>query len=1023
MKKMSKRKVKKFAKGSISVFLAFLMTGILSLSALLVEIGRYQEAKQQLEESSINSALSLLAFFDSDLESRFGLYGIDSETVSSDVFLNYLLFNSDATDSGVYSASNISKLYNVSNGQYELKYDLANYQVLKRQLLEYEKYRTPLNIASDMLDIDKMIKELKKNIEKAIPGLENMLKVCDSIADIAEAIKALYCLYKDVQQLQLTINSGGEEDLGDSLNNWIGQGWEAVEGLFSDEEWPSHDPSYIEAYNAFKDAVNNKVNYMKITPQPQDPGPKPTADVNALNTAYQNAKTAYEMADFIFNMLKVADELGYCDSEGIVDSSNKISDLLDKGITKDQLKKIDLTENNTRKEFFVAINDKLSSILGSTSKFITYKDTELATMVSSMSVKVSSLKNDMQQKNSAYSTANAELSAWNQKNQALVDYNNSISSYNTDIDNKKVSLLEVIDVVTGELSSYKGSISKVSSSLDKASDALDKIDEVNKGSHSVDQDTDPDIFTEIKAQFIIGEEQKPDKGITFLNGQRDKLNALNSNSITATYIFDNEFNTGDLLGESSYYMTKSEATAYCAALAAVDVLEDMAELLNIFKAMWKLIKIMQPFPSTYNWDCVVELNSSTTDILPSKINGGAGTTESSNDNDIADISAMLEEAKEMLNEGYINDINSVDPNIRLEEAELSAEISDRINRLATNLTKLTTSGTTGGLIGGASWLFISTVFKLLELVPTLVEIINDLVFVAQHIEEAINIMVNSLGENFLLNQYIMEKFPNRTTDTDGNKHNNEISGSTGEPRTYFPDNTKQVQTFSGAQVEYVIGGSYSEKENQQHCFWSIFAIRALNNIFGVLTDEVAMELIGACNIAAPLVFILWVYLESNIDMNMLVSNMEVPLIKTEIILSPQTLMDNVDQICTAFDDIDETKGKEQELSHAAMKVDNVTKQLLEVDGLFKMKYENYLWFFLFFSPNQTKTMRVADLIQMEMRFKKYSKGTSFELKNLHTYVRCEAEGTFNSILPVLSLSNDTLNGRGFKVNCVKYVGY
>lgn len=1023
MKKGMKGKLNKLAKGSISIFLAFLMSGILSLSALLVESGRYQEARQQLEESCINSAVSLLACFDSDLESRFGLYGIDSETISSDVFLNYLLFNSDATDSGVYSANNISQLYTVTSGQYELKYDLANYQVLKRQLLEYEKYRVPLNMASDMFDVDKMIKEFKKNIEKAIPGLKKMLTICDSISDIAEAIKVLYCLYKDVQQLQLTINSGGEEDIGEMLNGWVGKGWEAVEGLFSDKDWPAHNPSYIVAYNAFKDAVNNKVDYMKANPQPPNPGPKLTADVTALNTAYQNAKTAYEMADLVLRFLEAADELDYCNNDGIVDSTNKISDILNKEITEEELKKLNLTENSTRQKFFDVINDEISSILGLENKFNSFKDSELATIILSLSAKVTSLQSSMQQKKTAYTTAEAELSAWNQKNQAWIAYNNNISSYNTKIDDKKASLLEVIGVVAGELSSYKSSIIKVSSCLDKANDALKKIDEANKNFHSVDKDTESDIFTEIKAQFIIGEEQKPNNGIAFLNGQRDKLNGLSADSITDSYNFDSEFNTGDLLHDSSYYMTKSKVTDYCEKLAVVNVLKGMSDFLDIFKAMGKLIKVMQPFPSMYNWDCVVNLNSTTTDILPSKINGGAGTTESSNGNDIADISAMLEEAKQMLGSGYVNDINIVDPNIRIEEAELSAEISNRITRLVNNFTKLSTSQTTGGLIGSTSWGFISTVFQLLELVPTLVEIINDLVFVAQHIEEAIQIMISSLGENFLLNQYIVEKFPNRTTDTDGNKHNNEISGCTSEPRTYFPDNSKPVQTFSGAQVEYVIGGSYSEKENQQHCFWSIFAIRALNNIFGVLNDEIAMRLISSCNIAAPFVFILWVYLESNIDMNMLVSNMEVPLIKEEIILSPQTLMDNIEQICVAFDDIDETKGKEQELSHAAMKIDYVTEQLLEVKGLFKMKYENYLWFFLFFTPNQTKTIRVADLIQMEMRYKKYYKGTSFELKNLHTYVRCQAEGSFNSILPVLSLSNNTLNGRGFKINCVKYVGY
>ena len=157
MKRRRLDRINKFTKGSISIFLAFLLTGVLSLGAVLVEGSRYQDARKQLEEASVNSALSLLAYYDSDLMSRFGLYGVDAESVASDVFLEYLLFNSDNSSDGVYSANNISKLYNVTTGEYELKYDLANYQVLKRQILEYEKYRAPANAVSDMLDVDKLI--------------------------------------------------------------------------------------------------------------------------------------------------------------------------------------------------------------------------------------------------------------------------------------------------------------------------------------------------------------------------------------------------------------------------------------------------------------------------------------------------------------------------------------------------------------------------------------------------------------------------------------------------------------------------------------------------------------------------------------------------------------------------------------------------------------------------------------------------------------------------------------------------
>ena len=72
----------------------------------------------------------------------------------------------------------------------------------------------------------------------------------------------------------------------------------------------------------------------------------------------------------------------------------------------------------------------------------------------------------------------------------------------------------------------------------------------------------------------------------------------------------------------------------------------------------------------------------------------------------------------------------------------------------------------------------------------------------------------------------------------------------------------------------------------------------------------------------------------------------------------------------------------------------------------EMKYRDYIWFFLFFLPNRSKTMRMTDLIQMEAR---YPHNVDFELKNMDTYVRCEAEGSYNSILPVISLASGRMS--------------
>lgn len=1003
----------KISKGSISVLLSVIMTGILSLSALLVEAARYEEAKKQLEEATISSTLSILAQLDSDLESRFGLFGIDSETLKDDSFMDYLLFNSDESDIDEYKSNDISKLYNITSGKSELKYDLANYQVIKRQLLEYEKYRAPLNMASDLLDIDKMIKKLVENIEKMVPGLEKMLKVLDSLVDIVEALKQLYCLYKDIEQLQLTINNNGEDNsIGEDINNVLGKGWNLVESLFSDKEWPSYDPSYIVAYNKFKDAVNKKVNYIKSHPRPADPGPKPTDDVEGLKSEFEQALSKYDNASILLKLTNRAIQLGYYDGNGIVESSKKIDDILDTDISTSDLSKFSLSTNSTRQQLSNVIKSNIDDVFNVYNYLTDFKNSSMSAMSSQLSAKVSELSTDYNQKKTAYNNANSKMNDWNKKNQELIEYNTNMTQFSEEFQSTKKDLLGVINVVSEELNSYKASFTKLTSAIDKATDAIETIRDLR----ATKKDKEPNIFTMIKNEFIVKEESKPINGINFLNNQKKKLGDLLFDDITSSYVFENEFNTGDLLHDSSYYMTKKQATDLCVTLASTDLLDKSTKIFDIIKALWKLYNILKPYPSMYNFDCLVKLNSSTTDLLPSKINDGRGTFEASNTKDISDITELINDAKSKVNSGYISDINSVDPNNRIEQSEYNAELSARISRLSTNLGKLLGNSYMSSLMGG-SWLLVSTIINLFNIVDILRQIIDDFIYIAKHIKDAVLLIIKSLGESILLNQYAVEKFPNRTTQK-------ELKGYFGDHHTFFPDNNKKVQTFSGAQTEYIIGGSYDEKANQITCFWSIFVIRAINNMVAVLEDETAMGLIDACNIAAPLVYILWVYLESNIDMNMLVSGMKVPLIKTKIILSPNTLMTELDKLITAFEDIDEEKAIDEELSYAAMKVDNINQELFSVDGIFEdMKYKDYLWFFLCFVPNQTKTMRIADLIQMEMRFKKQGKKGNFELKNLHSYVRSESEGAYNSILPVISLKNNSLNGRGIKMSCVKYVGY
>lgn len=1000
----------KFMRGSISILLSIVLSGILTLGTLLVEMGRYQEAKQQLEESSIVSALSLLAEYDTDLESRFGLYGINSETVSSNVFLNYLTYNSDASDTSTTNL--LSRPYSIETADQELLYDLANYSVLERQILEYEKYRGPLNVAEELLDIDKMMKELKENIEKLIPGLEEMLTICDSIADLAEALKALYCLYKDVQQLQMTIGYD-DPDLGKTINQVLGSGWETVEGWLGGKEWPSHDPTYAEAYDALEKAVNDKVNYMKNNPKPPDPGPKPNVDVDGLKAKSDAAYNVYQDLELLVMLLERAEELEYCTSTGIANASKKISDFTNLSIGSGDLREVGLSTDSTRQQFFDKMNSELQRLVGGSAAVSSWTSRNLSRAINAAKASRDTAANDYANKYNAYYSAYSQLKEWERKKKALDDYNQKIADYTKEINNKKSELNSVILVIEQELKDYKKSLTNVTSAMSKAKEALKNIQEQKAGEE--DKDDAADIFDEIEKLILNVEIAKPDKGLEFLKTQKQALDALQGKNVDASYVFSKYFNKGKMFTDGAYFMTKKQATSFCAELAALNLLQELAEVLNIIKALWGLVKAIQPFPCTYDWDCVVDLKSPTTSILPSRINAGNGTTEAPHSNDVAAIEEMLGEAKSMVGLEYYSDISAVDPSDRIQTGNQTALLTQAITRLSNNLSDLMSHGATAAIMGGA-WTFVYIVVNLNSIVGMLRQIINDIIYIAQNIEAAIAIMVNSLGDNLLLNQYAIEKFPNRTTAKP-------VSGYSGENRNYFPDESKSVQTFSSAHVEYIIGGDYSEQENQRKVFWSLFAIRALNNAVLVAADQDAMSIISACNIAAPLVYILWVYLESNIDMNLLVSRKEVHLIKYNLILSKNTIQTAGSKLERAFKDFDKEAAMEEELSYAAMKVDNITAELLQTKGLFKMDYEDYLWFFMFLVPNQTKVMRMADLVQMEMRYKKNGPSLKFELKNMHTYVRCEAVASFNPILPVIPLGNSQGSLDELEITAIKYVGY
>ena len=101
------------AKGAISIYVALMMAGILSLGTFVLEAGRLQTARTQLSEATISASQSMLSSYNTELHTKYGLLAIDTSRATLESCRDYLDYNSDlASDMW---GNNISRMYTLED--------------------------------------------------------------------------------------------------------------------------------------------------------------------------------------------------------------------------------------------------------------------------------------------------------------------------------------------------------------------------------------------------------------------------------------------------------------------------------------------------------------------------------------------------------------------------------------------------------------------------------------------------------------------------------------------------------------------------------------------------------------------------------------------------------------------------------------------------------------------------------------------------------------------------------------------
>lgn len=981
-------RIKKQIKGTVTIMVSVILIVVLSLGSLLMELGRYESAQLQINEANLSASNSILAYYNITLQQNYGLFALDEEKATEAKYQAYLFFNSDMDTvlGSKYYGSGFSRLYGKPHYEYAAMYNLSNPNILKRQILEYSKYNIPIHVASDFLDIDKKLEEFGKQLSENLSGLNGILKLCDAVNSIYEA-------FEKIAKLNVIIANLGRCEDG-------GNGFDEIVNFFNEiitSEKKTYKPTYNEAYAELEKVVGEKVTYLK---ENSISYPGDNAPFSSSQTETQKDKVVFQAFKVLLKAYKDSEIFG---GEGKAEPANESKE--QKALT--FMESLGIIENLDQKETVEKIREVIKYVA---KKEYNYEIKEWTTdTLEALKGEINDFdsENYLNEKSKYDEMLNAntnyqnELAAWEEHQKKLNDYDTKINKNKTDFETRCTDLIKLL----GE---YSAALTAASGGIDSAIEAAEKLNDKEKKTSS--------DLKKIREYILNAVNNWKNEIVDGLSADKTASEELIADRITSDYTF-----SIPKRNPSEYYLDYGAANALVYALQNMSAIEQAnTDIINVFSALKDLAKILSPVPEAFNITQMTTLSQNTISMLPSY----TGTVYSAeHTDDKLKLNNTLNDVKNTVSQRYWDSIDKVNPNGRAEEADLVEEIEERLNQLVDDIKYLT--GNSDTLDTGFG--LFKLVCKLHKFVTAIKRVVNNIIFFMNNFSATINQLLNGLYENLLLSSYIMEKFPNRV-DTSGKAYK-------GSSQNLFGLTNTEESAFSVACVEYILNGNASEARNQSQAFWYIFLIRLLNNVVCVLTDETAMSIISATGPFAVLVFPLWVYYESNVDMNLLLMGEEVPLIKMQLYLSVsgiKNLSEHLSNLKERYEaaDIDSDKALSEFSKSAKNNLDYTKTELIQgsEDDLFDMKYSDYLWLMLLFKSNKTKVMRTADLIQMDLRYQELygskSKGkATFLMTKANTYIRTKCTAEYNSILPVFSLKENGTNGFGWKVGSLKYTGY
>lgn len=137
-------------KGVISVFLLLIFLAVLMLAGLIVDISRIMVAERKVQNALDTATRSVLAEYDEELVGQFGLFGVSYTTEQEETLKHYFLVNLVDRHQNFHLLNYHPHEVKITGS---LGKSILNDEVFKQQIMEYMKYKGPVLLTQNVVDI------------------------------------------------------------------------------------------------------------------------------------------------------------------------------------------------------------------------------------------------------------------------------------------------------------------------------------------------------------------------------------------------------------------------------------------------------------------------------------------------------------------------------------------------------------------------------------------------------------------------------------------------------------------------------------------------------------------------------------------------------------------------------------------------------------------------------------------------------------------------------------------------------